>query len=67
MSINCFFLLRDIDVLFTFSHVITTIMKSSSHVLNFFFHREASEGSMKGILGYTEDDVVSTGFVGDNR
>ncbi|KAI3501001.1 hypothetical protein L1887_36831 [Cichorium endivia] len=25
-----------------------------------------SEGSMKGILGYTEDDVVSTDFVGDN-
>lgn len=22
---------------------------------------------MKGILGYTEDDVVSTDFVGDNR
>ena len=32
-----------------------------------FFHREASEGSLKGILGYTEDDVVSTDFVGDNR
>ncbi|KAH1133215.1 hypothetical protein AAZX31_05G070300 [Glycine max] len=29
--------------------------------------KEASEGSMKGILGYTEDDVVSTDFVGDNR
>ncbi|KAI3768875.1 hypothetical protein L2E82_19711 [Cichorium intybus] len=26
-----------------------------------------SEGSMKGILGYTEDDVVSTDFVGDKR
>nr|QCC72910.1 GAPDH [Macadamia integrifolia] len=26
-----------------------------------------SEGSLKGILGYTEDDVVSTDFVGDNR
>ena len=22
---------------------------------------------MKGILGYTEDDVVSTDFIGDNR
>lgn len=22
---------------------------------------------MKGILGYTEDDVVSTDFLGDNR
>ncbi|KAL8136697.1 hypothetical protein V2J09_002698 [Rumex salicifolius] len=29
--------------------------------------KEESEGSMKGILGYTEDDVVSTDFVGDNR
>ncbi|KMZ64911.1 Glyceraldehyde-3-phosphate dehydrogenase (phosphorylating) [Zostera marina] len=26
-----------------------------------------SEGKMKGILGYTEDDVVSTDFVGDSR
>jgi len=30
-------------------------------------HREESEGKLKGILGYTEDDVVSTDFVGDNR
>jgi len=29
--------------------------------------KEASEGSMKGILGYTEDMVVSTDFVGDDR
>jgi len=29
--------------------------------------KEASEGSMKGILGYTEDSVVSTDFVGDDR
>ncbi|KAI9174486.1 hypothetical protein LWI28_018135 [Acer negundo] len=29
--------------------------------------KEASEGKLKGILGYTEDDVVSTDFVGDNR
>ncbi|CAJ1947557.1 unnamed protein product [Sphenostylis stenocarpa] len=29
--------------------------------------KEASEGSLKGILGYTEDDVVSTDFIGDNR
>ncbi|XP_057479199.1 glyceraldehyde-3-phosphate dehydrogenase 2, cytosolic-like [Actinidia eriantha] len=29
--------------------------------------KEASEGKMKGILGYTEDDVVSTDFVGDSR
>jgi len=29
--------------------------------------KEASEGSMKGILGYTEDMVVSTDFLGDDR
>jgi len=31
------------------------------------FNRQASEGDLKGILGYTEDDVVSTDFVGDSR
>ncbi len=29
--------------------------------------KDASEGEMKGILGYTEDDVVSTDFIGDAR
>jgi len=29
--------------------------------------KEASEGSMKGILGYTEDQVVSSDFIGDKR
>ncbi|XP_022133962.1 glyceraldehyde-3-phosphate dehydrogenase [Momordica charantia] len=29
--------------------------------------KEESEGKLKGILGYTEDDVVSTDFVGDSR
>ena len=29
--------------------------------------KEASEGELKGILGYTEDDVVSTEFLGDAR
>ena len=29
--------------------------------------KEESEGKLKGILGYTEDDLVSTDFVGDNR
>jgi glyceraldehyde 3-phosphate dehydrogenase len=28
--------------------------------------RAASEGPMKGIIGYTEDDVVSTDFIGDS-
>merc|ERR1712131_129832 len=29
--------------------------------------KEASEGPMKGILGYTENMVVSTDFLGNNR
>ncbi|MEI6311622.1 MAG: type I glyceraldehyde-3-phosphate dehydrogenase [Bacteroidota bacterium] len=29
--------------------------------------KDASEGSMKGILGYTEDEVVSNDFLGDAR
>ena len=29
--------------------------------------KSASEGSMKGILGYTEDQVVSQDFIGDER
>jgi len=29
--------------------------------------KEASEGEMKGIMGYTEDEVVSTDFLGDSR
>jgi glyceraldehyde 3-phosphate dehydrogenase len=29
--------------------------------------KEASEGDLKGILGYTEDEVVSEDFKGDAR
>lgn len=29
--------------------------------------KDASEGSLKGILGYTEDELVSTDFLGDTR
>ncbi len=29
--------------------------------------KKASEGELKGILGYTEDAVVSTDFLGDTR
>jgi glyceraldehyde 3-phosphate dehydrogenase len=29
--------------------------------------KEASEGELKGILGYTEEDVVSQDFLGDSR
>jgi len=28
--------------------------------------KEASEGDLKGILGYTEDKVVSTDFIGES-
>jgi glyceraldehyde 3-phosphate dehydrogenase len=29
--------------------------------------KEAADGELKGILGYTEDDVVSQDFIGDAR
>jgi glyceraldehyde-3-phosphate dehydrogenase/erythrose-4-phosphate dehydrogenase len=29
--------------------------------------REAANGSLKGILGYTEDEVVSSDFIGDTH
>ena len=29
--------------------------------------KEASEGELKGILGYTDEDVVSSDFLGDPR
>lgn len=29
--------------------------------------KQASEGELKGILGYTEDEVVSTDFLGDSH
>merc|ERR1712233_71776 len=29
--------------------------------------KEAAQGSMKGFLGYTDEDLVSTDFVGDDR
>ena len=29
--------------------------------------KEASEGAMKGFLGYTEDQVVSTDFISDTH
>ena len=28
---------------------------------------EASQGSLKGILGYTDEDLVSSDFIGDDR
>ena len=29
--------------------------------------KDASSGSLKGILGYTDEDLVSTDFIGDQR
>lgn len=29
--------------------------------------KEAAEGPLKGILGYTEDEVVSSDFIGDTH
>jgi glyceraldehyde 3-phosphate dehydrogenase len=29
--------------------------------------KKASEGELKGIVGYTEDAVVSSDFIGDSR
>jgi len=29
--------------------------------------KAASEGELKGILGYTEDDVVSSDFIGEEK
>jgi glyceraldehyde 3-phosphate dehydrogenase len=29
--------------------------------------KSASEGELKGVLGYTEDEVVSNDFIGDAR
>jgi glyceraldehyde 3-phosphate dehydrogenase len=31
------------------------------------FYRAASEGPLKGIMGYTDEDLVSTDFTGDSR
>ena len=43
------------------------ILSIFSHHLSKFTvkYRKASEGPMKGYLGYTEDQVVSTDFLGD--
>jgi glyceraldehyde 3-phosphate dehydrogenase len=29
--------------------------------------KAASEGAMKGVLGYTEEEIVSSDFIGDTR
>jgi glyceraldehyde 3-phosphate dehydrogenase len=51
----------------TITKLIDNIPHSSSLWCLMILCRAASETSLKGILGYTEDDVVSTDFVGDAR
>ncbi|GFY91524.1 glyceraldehyde-3-phosphate dehydrogenase C2 [Actinidia rufa] len=51
-----------VEGLMTTVHSITGSWKGSAST-----EWEESEGKLKGILGYTEDDVVSTDFVGDSR
>ncbi|KAI8031924.1 Glyceraldehyde-3-phosphate dehydrogenase, cytosolic [Camellia lanceoleosa] len=43
------------------------VIFSPGFSVDFDLSLEESEGNMKGILGYTEDDVVSTDFIGDCR
>ena len=43
------------------------LKKSASYAEIKAAMKEASEGELKGILGYTEDEVVSTDFLGDAR
>ena len=45
-----------------FPLIINTCSKSVNVI-----HRYASEGPLLGILGYTDEDVVSNDFVGDSR
>ncbi|KAI8018574.1 hypothetical protein LOK49_LG04G01775 [Camellia lanceoleosa] len=47
--------------------IITTRKVPSLLPLVLPFAREESEGKLKGILGFTKDDVVSTDFIGDSR
>jgi hypothetical protein len=45
----------------------------TNHLVVFYYfatkkkQRHASEGQLKGILGYTDEAVVSNDFVGDSR
>lgn len=55
----CFCLQFEFDSEYVFGNVCVSWLKS--------WCREESEGKLKGILGYTEDDVVSTDFITDSR
>lgn len=54
-------------LVFDRNETISRLYDSHFFVLSPFFLREESENKLKGILGYTEDDVVSTDFIGDSR
>ena len=44
-----------------------TLQKAASYQQIMDALKAASEGELKGILGYTEDEVVSSDFIGDTR
>ena len=47
---------------------LTVNLKSSTNYKNICLAmKNASENDLKGIMGYTEEDVVSTDFIGDSR
>ena len=47
---------------------LTVNLKSSTNYENICLAmKNASENNLKGIMGYTEEDVVSTDFIGDSR
>lgn len=46
-------------------HAQVTLEKGASYKDICAKLKEAADGPMKGILAYTEDDVVSTDFIGD--
>ena len=47
---------------------LTVNLKSSTNYENICLAmKNASENDLKGIMGYTEEDVVSTDFIGDSR
>ncbi|KAG6479029.1 hypothetical protein ZIOFF_062479 [Zingiber officinale] len=46
---------------------IKAAIKSVDFTLTTIANREESEGKLKGILGYVEEDLVSTDFLGDSR
>ena len=52
---------------FRFSVFLSFVYLLYSQNLYLLIFRYAAEGPLKGILGYTDEDVVSNDFVGDSR